>query len=201
MPSEPTPATPIGFYWTEGRSGVGIAYDSIPPLKSGSGVGIPSAPAVLFADGSVLMPSLEACEALQGFPKGWTAAVDTTSRNPRWPLLGNAVSVPVARWVIENIKRPRRGLNYKDFAISPGRNWPDAAYGHPQKHRGVAASDKPLSIPTPSIAAFRDKSWRPLSVRALTGFISRAKEGNLRFPSGFLSSLDMALQRQSEIVR
>ena len=50
---------PLGFYWTEGRSGLGLTVDGIPPLKVGSTLGIPSAPAVLFPDGEVLTPSLE----------------------------------------------------------------------------------------------------------------------------------------------
>jgi len=59
---------PIGFYWTEGRSGVGLTADGIPPLKSGSGLGIPSAPAVLFPDGSVETPKFRKqndCRAFQ----------------------------------------------------------------------------------------------------------------------------------------
>src|SRR5260370_2338779 len=63
---------PLGFYWTEGRSGIGVTVDGIPPLKGGSALGIVSAPAVLFPDGEVLMPSLEVCERLQGFAAGRT---------------------------------------------------------------------------------------------------------------------------------
>src|SRR6185503_8664733 len=62
-PSAPSLDRPLGFYWTEGRSGVGITVDGIPPLKGGSGLGIRSTPAVLFSDGEVLTPSIEACEA------------------------------------------------------------------------------------------------------------------------------------------
>lgn len=40
------------------------------------------------------------CESLQGFPRGWTAGL---SRSRRRILLGNAVNVPVARWLAERI--------------------------------------------------------------------------------------------------
>jgi DNA (cytosine-5)-methyltransferase 1 len=38
---------PLGFYWTEGRSGIGLTADAVPPLKAGSTIGIPSPPAIL----------------------------------------------------------------------------------------------------------------------------------------------------------
>src|SRR5215216_3158486 len=46
-PLERTLRRPLGFYWTEGRSGVGLTVDGVPPLKVGPSLGIPSAPAVL----------------------------------------------------------------------------------------------------------------------------------------------------------
>src|SRR3546814_17021421 len=42
---QPDP-THIGFYWTEGNRGVGWTADAVPPLKGGSGLHIPSPPAV-----------------------------------------------------------------------------------------------------------------------------------------------------------
>jgi DNA (cytosine-5)-methyltransferase 1 len=69
-----TPKVPAGFYWTEGNRGVGWAVGAIPTLKGGSGLGIPSAPAVLMPRGDVLTPDIEGAERLQGFPAGWTAA-------------------------------------------------------------------------------------------------------------------------------
>lgn len=40
------------------------------------------------------------CESLQGFSRGWTSGL---SRSRRRILLGNAVNVPVARWLAERI--------------------------------------------------------------------------------------------------
>lgn len=77
---ERTLRKPLGFYRTEGRSGVGLTVDGIPRLKVESSVGVPPAPAILFPDGEVLMPSLSACERLQRFPPGWTHA---STRHPR----------------------------------------------------------------------------------------------------------------------
>ena len=121
-PIKPTLDNPLGFYWTEGRSGVGITVDGIPPLKGGSTIGIPSAPAVLFPDGAVLMPDLSACERLQGFKRGWTSSSDagTGTRRAEWRLLGNAVSVPVAAWVAARIAAPQSYLQLDSRPIETG---------------------------------------------------------------------------------
>src|SRR5260370_22054943 len=118
---------PLGFYWTEGRSGIGITIDGIPPLKVGSSLGIPSAPAVLFSDGEVLMPSIGTCERLQGFPCGWTAVDDEPSRtkNPRWRMVGKAVSVPAARSIGHRIKPPATVLHFEHLPLR---------YRHPCPH-------------------------------------------------------------------
>lgn len=191
---KPDLSKPLGFYWTEGRSGVGLTVDAIPPLKVGSALGIPSAPAVLFPDGEVLMPSLLACERLQGFPAGWTmdAVKDSPKKEPRWRLLGNAVSVPVAQWVAERIKSPGTVSDYDEFSLDGSKSWPDAAWNIGEGRIGVNAGDRPLGTSMPSISEFRDPAWTRLSDRALNGFINRAAEGGLWMPEGFLESLRRA---------
>ena len=188
---------PLGFYWTEGRSGVGLTVDGIPPLKVGSGVGIPSAPAVLFEDGEVLTPSLEICERLQGFEAGWTAVTNnkTGKRGARWSMVGNAVSIPVAAWVAKRIKNPGEVHDFEECSLSAAGRWPAAAWCVDGDRVGVDASDKPVSVPRRSIADFRDSTWNRLSDRALNGFIRRAEEGGLRMPKGFLESLRRAPRR------
>ncbi len=194
---KPTLEHSLGFYWTEGRSGVGITVDGIPPLKGGSGVGIPSAPAVLFPDGAVLMPSLSACERLQGFQPGWTSVSGVRlGRPPEWRLLGNAVSVPVAAWVASRLIKPGEPLQLDTHPLEPGARWPDAAFNIAGKRIAVNASDKPISRQTQSIDEFRDASWVQLSDRALDGFLRRAVEGSLRFPTGFIDAIRQAERRK-----
>ena len=197
--SLPSLEHPLGFYWTEGRSGVGLTVDGIPPLKAGSTLGIPSPPAVLFPDGEVLTPSLKSCEELQGFPAGWTD-VDSEheQRNPEWRLVGNAVSVPVARWVAERIRTPGEVTKFDETAIERGRRWPEAGWNVGDGRMGVSAGDKPVATKAPSIAQFRDSSWSRLSNRALDGFIGRAEGGGLRMPDHFLDALRSARRRDSK---
>ena len=42
------------------------------------------------------------CQRLQGFPDGWTA-VNGMSDSARYRMLGNAVAVPVAHWIGQQI--------------------------------------------------------------------------------------------------
>jgi DNA (cytosine-5)-methyltransferase 1 len=193
---QPTLDLPLGFYWTEGRSGVGMTVDAIPPLKGGSAVGIPSPPAVLFPDGSVLIPSLTACELLQGFEPGWTSTPETVvARRPEWKLLGNAVSVPVAAWLASRTRNPGSPLDLPTGKMQPDDRWPDAAFNVGSGRTRILASDKPVNQPCPSIGDFRDDNWSQLSERALTGFVNRAIEGGLRFPQGFIQALRRAQRR------
>lgn len=186
---KPTLNDPLGFYWTEGRTGIGLTIDGIPPLKVGSALGIPSAPAVLFPDGEVLMPSLAACEELQGFPRGWTNTEIVQSRRPEWRMIGNAVSVPVAQWVAGRIKNPGTVLEFEQQNLIEGKKWPDAAWNVSGERVGVSASDRPIEMIAPSISKFRDSSWTRLSDRALNGFIERVVAGGLRVPLGFVDAL------------
>ena len=199
--AKPDLSVPLGFYWTEGRSGVGITVDGIPPLKVGSSLGIPSAPAVLFPDGEVLMPSLKACERLQGFPPGWTAsAANGEKKDPRWRLVGNAVSVPVAQWVAERINEPGEVRDYELANEDTWERWPDAAWNVDGRRVGVVASDRPTLTGLPSILQFRDETWTRLSDRALNGFISRAVAGRLKMPEGFIAALMNASRKMPDIV-
>jgi DNA (cytosine-5)-methyltransferase 1 len=184
---------PIGFYWTEGRSGIGLTNDATPPIKVASGWGIPSTPAVLFPDGEVLVPDLATCEALQGFPVGWTDAVKpATGRDPRWRLLGNAVSVPVAAWVAAQISSPRAIADFERAPLLPGDKWPDAAWNNGSGRTRVDANSRPIEVERASISTYRTSAWKRLSERALNGFTSRLVEGGLKTPDGFLEALKQA---------
>jgi len=53
-------------------------------------------------------------------------------------------------------------------------------------------SEFPFNKAAPSLETLRDETWKPLSLRALTGFYKRASEGSLRFPDGFLAAIKKA---------
>ena len=195
-PKKPSIDRPIGFYWTEGRLGVGFARDAIPPLKGGSGIGIPSAPAVLFPDGFVGTPSIEIAEKLQGFPSGWSQAASEVRNKLRWKLLGNAVSVPVAEWVARRLSSPGDRYIENSDLLQVGQKWPSAAFNVGYGRYAVNVSTAPQVVKPLSIESFRDQPWVGLSSRAATGFLRRAREGNLKFPDGFLHAIACWIERQ-----
>jgi DNA (cytosine-5)-methyltransferase 1 len=178
-----------GFYWTEGLRGLGWAIDAVPTLKGGSGLGIPSPPAI-WAPGSaqLVTPDIRDAERLQGFPVEWTVTDETTTdrrrdRN-RWKLVGNAVSVPVARWLGQRLLTSE-SYRQSDAELH-GNRWPKAAWGRPGERREVPVSLWPVQWDRPHLLDYLEFEPQPLSVRATAGFLERAERGNLRIPEDFL---------------
>ena len=188
---------PIGFYWTEGRSGHGLTSDAIPPLKSGSSIGIPSPPAVLLPDGRVVTPTIEAIERFQGFPPRWSSKLEQHDRGRhRWRLVGNAVSIPVAEWIGKRLIDEGDYDDAHDRPLVPGERWPSAAWNMGESRMVSSVSEYPLSTRRGRISAYSTENWPDLSERALSGFIKRARGGHLNFPSGFIGALEENLQKR-----
>jgi DNA (cytosine-5)-methyltransferase 1 len=180
-----------GFYWTEGTRGLGWAVDAVPTLKGGSTIGIPSAPAIWFPDGSLAMPELRDAERLQGFDAGWTepAVVDGVRQGVRWKLVGNAVSVPVARWVGERLLDPQPYDSSRDSELSSGAAWPRAAWGRDGEVKRADLSAWPMREHYQHLDDFLEFEPIPLSERAAAGFLKRAKSSTLNFPEGLLEDV------------
>jgi DNA (cytosine-5)-methyltransferase 1 len=180
----------FGFYWTEGRGGLGWAQDAVPTLKGGSTVGIPSPPAVWVPSAPIdrlfVTPSVEDAEALQGFERGWTDVAGTSRKNgPRWKLVGNAVTTRVAEWVAERIASPGEPAVDLYRSSFEGR-WPTAAWGETGKGFAVDVSEFPRLAPYEHLSSVIDlASAAPLSDRAINGFRRRLEQGNLGRFDGF----------------
>ncbi|WP_336648467.1 DNA mismatch endonuclease Vsr [Microbacterium sp. MMO-10] len=201
---EPAQAEASGFYWTEGRRGVGLVRGAVPTLKGGSTVGLPSAPAV-WRPGAplgqrIVLPSIEDAEVLQGFERGWTADADRPGEpSARWKLVGNAVTVPLARWVGERIVAADVGrLRTVGVGGAPRdarRPWPDAAYGEPgmQVHAALASKWPIETAIAPLDEVLDHEGLRPLSYRATRGFLSRIEESGITLDNHFLDDLESHL--------
>ncbi len=183
-----------GFYWTEGLTGLGWAHESTPPLKGGSGVGIPSPPGIWIpgnpSGSRIVTPSIEDAEALQGFPRGWTWPAHTNRSNgPRWKLLGNAVTTGVSRWLARSLSDPREPV--VEWVEMTGQDrWPRAAWGAAGKRHAVDASLWPTASQfTPLSQVVDIDRSKALSLRATKGFLSRAHRSRLRFHPDFLGDL------------
>jgi DNA (cytosine-5)-methyltransferase 1 len=182
---------PIGFYWTEGTRSSGLALNAVPPLKSGSTIGIPSPPAILFPDGRVATPDIRDAERLQGFPANWTLPAEEVARGSmRWKLVGNAVAVPVGAWIAGRIREPEVYDDSGDLPLPEGHGWPSAAWCLGGRIHESSASHYPVALPSRGLMRFLRYPVKSLSTRATEGFVRRARAGGLHFPAGFLDALD-----------
>ncbi|KAB2340891.1 DNA cytosine methyltransferase [Actinomadura rudentiformis] len=182
-----------GFYWTEGRRGLGWAKDALPTLKGGSGLGIPSPPALWVRDAepgrAIVTPSLTDAEDLQGFPRGWTEAAQGFGRSgsARWKLVGNAVTVGVAEWLGRRLGLPPGTWDDGGSLILPrGTRWPAAAWGDKNERWEYPASMWPEVQPYRHLLDVVDQStMTPLSLRATSGFYGRLQASSLRYDENF----------------
>jgi DNA (cytosine-5)-methyltransferase 1 len=202
-PSETTFSTALwcGFYWTEGLRGLGWAVDAVPTLKGGSTIGIPSPPAIWVPkSGDIVTPEIRDAERLQGFESDWTLPaleVDGVRRGHRWKLVGNAVSVPLARWVGERLARPGTfDRSLSGDALASGVAWPKAAWGHKGKVFSVSVSTWPVRVRAPHLSAFIKYPLAPLSARAAEGFKSRMDVSGLNFEVEFRSAMARYVKRR-----
>jgi DNA (cytosine-5)-methyltransferase 1 len=187
---------PCGFSWTEGRLGLGWAIDSVPTLKGGSGLGIPSPPAIWWrASGRIVTPDIRDAERLQGFEVDCTCGnfEHLGRRSPlgaRWKLVGNAVPVPLAEWVgsrlvaTETVSLASR--------VSPWRGgvWPNAACNTDGEIQEVQVSEWPCRRRWIGLQRFLRFPTAELSQRACAGFLARTKLGKLNFSKGFLRAVE-----------
>ena len=104
----PTVMQSHGFYSTGGTHGLNQHPEVSPAVKVGSGLGIPSPPAVAQAM-TVRRLTPRECERLQGFPDDWTMIpwrkkpAEDCPDGPRYKALGNSMAVNVMAWIGERI--------------------------------------------------------------------------------------------------
>ncbi len=188
-------ASPVahGFYWTEGNTGLGWADDAVPPLKGGSGLGIPSPPAIWIVDSRrIVTPTIRDAERLQGFDADWTMPENPSTpaaNRRRWRMIGNAVSVPTAKWIAERIALGLPESKPVGQPFLKSDRWPKAAWGQSNERYAVEVSTSPLSPSTLPILKFINDEPVMLSARATRGFRTRLAASNLRYPRAFLADL------------
>jgi DNA (cytosine-5)-methyltransferase 1 len=179
-----------GFYWTEGRGGLGWAVDAVPTLKNGSTIGIPSPPAILMPSGDIVKPDIRDAERLQGFTADWTAPAEKVVRSSlRWSLVGSAVSVPVSRWIGNRLTDPGVFDAARCRSFPANGRLPRAACGDHTGRCAVAISTDPVGIRPPHLHDFLEYPRTPLSAKATDGFYRRASAAKLRFAEGFLEAV------------
>lgn len=178
------------FYWTEGLRGLGWAVDSVPTLKGGSTIGIPSPPAIIFPSGRIAKPDIRDAERMQGFAEDWTRPAEAVSRRgARWKLVGNAVTVNAAAWIGKRLRNPGVYDPTGDVELGRGEAWPIAAWNVGTGRHRAQLSTWPLHIESEPLETFLRHETQELSAKATAGFLSRAEVAKLRFPAGFLEAV------------
>lgn len=195
-----------GFYWTEGKIGIGWANNSIPPLKCGSTLGLPSSPAIWnVKDNFFGTPVLEDAERLQGFPANWTCAVgkEGFKKNLRWKLIGNAVNTSVSNWISRRMENIETYDIPKERILKHSRSkWNKAGFNDGNKIYGIKASKYPCGINYTPILNFMENPLIPLSLRATIGFRKRVLSSTLiKYPQVFIDSLNSYLLKQYDYDR
>jgi DNA (cytosine-5)-methyltransferase 1 len=184
----------VGFYWTEGNRGVGWTPEAVPPLKGGSGLSIPSPPALWDrATQNFFVPGIVDAERLQGFPANWTfLSEDPVVQRARWRLVGNAVSVPVVRWLSDRLAGSLDG-EVLEYEVRPTQN------SGKQHNAGVGSQHSTFTLRTASEGPTRPTAYRisdfdfldarPLSYRAASGFLARLLASRLAKEPNFVRDL------------
>ena len=193
-PNAVDPKRAYGFYWTEGSRGIGWATDAVPPIKGGSGLGIPSSPAIWWPSRNFAGTlDIRDAERLQGFPADWTLSSNSSSKiGNRWRLVGNAVCVPVAHWLAQRLTEHSAFTSADGASVQKisRERWPAAAWGSRGETWAISATSRPVEAPMRKIGSFIEHELKPLSRRATEGFLRRTKVcTNVVYSEVFLSSL------------
>ena len=189
-----------GFYWTEGVRGLGWAVNSVPTLKGGSTVGIPSPPAIVLPSGEICRPEIRDAERLQGFEPDWTKPAESVARpGARWKLVGNAVSVPAAAWIGGRLAKPGAIRPFVVERLAENAKWPTAAWGGGGERLRVEATEWPQKTRQPDLGDFLAYPMDYLSEKATAGFLARTSRSSLRFPEGFLDCVREHLERMQRV--
>ncbi|MFP2926721.1 DNA cytosine methyltransferase [Pyxidicoccus sp. 3LG] len=187
----------FGFYWTEGTRGLGAAVESVPTLKGGSTIGIPSPPAIVLPNGQIVTPSIRDAERMQGFPRDWTVpSMSVTRASHRWKLVGNAVTVDAAAWIGNRLVTPGNYDDSGDSRLRPATSpWPRAAYNVGSGRFIASVSAYPRHVEREPLQQFLEHPRKLLSAKATRGFYGRAMKSSLNFPEGFLEAVRTHLDR------
>lgn len=196
LPADAVGQSACGFYWTEGVRGLGWAVNAVPTLKGGSGLGIPSPPAIVLRDGRVVTPDIRDAERMQGFEPGWTDPTTRVTRaGHRWKLVGNAVTVDMAAWLGQRLRQPAAAVPQVPGValVKPGA-WPKAAWNVGDGRHAASISSYPVHTPRGALEAWLQYPTTPLSEKATRGFLTRTDSASLRFPPRFLDAVRQHLR-------
>lgn len=105
-------------------------------------------------------------------------------------MVGNAVSVPMAKWIAEQLTLSTTGFDIGETEDLPIEgSWPSAAWGVGGVRSRSRVSEWPVAVPNEHLSAFLKHKVMPLSNKATSGFLSRLVKSNLRYEEKFRTDL------------
>jgi len=117
----------------------------------------------------------------------------------RHKLVGNAVTVGVARWIGRRLRDPG-AAQALETPFDRQARWPVAAHGAAGKTWAVEVSAWPMRARYRHLSEVVDLAGAaPLSQRAAAGFASRAGRSRLRFAPGFLDDVAAHLDARGSV--
>lgn len=168
-----------GFYWTAGLQSICYSRGFVPTLKVGSGLSIPSPPAIHFENCARKLTPDE-CLLLQGFtPAEFTGL----KAKDIYRMAGNAVALPVGRFVLRSLDAPSapQPLTTGFAYAAPSGFYRDGLL------RAIEHSASRLSV---SLHEFVDLGNRaPLSARASAGLVARLRRSGKPCPPDLMELL------------
>jgi len=167
-----------GFYWTAGSQSINYSKGYVPTIKVGSGLAIASPPAVIYRDIVRQLTTSEAIK-LQGFK---VSDFEGLKDNVIFKMVGNAVAVPVGRFVVDGVAKKKRPKNVEfeltqeslfDNEIDSNQLIPRVGFYDGKIH--AVKLDHPAILAS-NLAAFLDENEKnKLSQRAAAGLLNRLR--------------------------
>lgn len=185
-----------GFYWTAGLQSICYSVGFCPTLKVGSSLGIASPPAVHY-NGVVRKLTSDEALKLQGFDP---ADFDGVKLSSIYRMAGNAVAVPVGRFVLDGVSNPKQlgdleTIGQRDlfgFSSSDEISYPKSGIWKDGQVLEVISTEPNKSS---NLSDFIDlKSNERLSTRAAKGFLSRLDRSGKECPESLLADLEAIIQ-------
>ncbi len=184
-----------GFYWTAGTQSICYSKGYSPTLKVGSGLSIPSPPAVHYENTVRQLSPIETLR-LQGFD---STEFNEISGSTIYRMTGNAVARPVGQFVVDGALNSKASVapKFNPVSISPYNLFgefedtvaiPNAGIWVDQGIQ-VVRIDKPPSLAN-NLSEFIDfESTDSLSPRAAGGLLRRLEKSKLPCPDPLFNKL------------
>lgn len=163
-----------GFYWTAGTQSINYSKGYVPTIKVGSTLSIASPPAVVYK-GIVRQLTTSEALKLQGFKEEDFSGL---KENVIFKMAGNAVAVPVGRFVVDGVAKKHKVKKIKFqlvqknlFDDEANQNIPNVGF-----YDGEIHSVRLTEIPTlaTNLGAYLDITEKSqLSPRAASGLLKR----------------------------